>query len=171
MDNQTKAEVMKKEIWMISNYRALIISKYFLSLCLFIAFYFARFFQYIMSPMYILIVLNAFPPILSFAFKDYAKKNDNKFSIYATKERPFLLNSLKRKYNYSRVNDISNSLTFLLTLLLLSLWQYNFNTLHNIPNKLIYLPSMIVITSVILRLFGIIFYKIKLHYTLIHNRL
>ena len=164
------AIIMKKEIRAVSNYRALIISKCYLTSVLGIASLYLGFLRYAMSPLYILLLLNILPPILVIAFHDYGKKYKVKVLLSITKDTPFQLSSLKKKYKYSKLSYVTNSVSYLFALILISLWQFNYNTSVNINTGLIKLPVIILITGVSLRFLGSLFYKIKIRYDLSHNK-
>lgn len=162
---------MKAEIHSISSYRALMITRVSLSFFLIISTIWMGILNYPSSPLYIFLFLNLMPSILTFAFQDYAKKYPNKILRNITLDAPFHLKILKKKYHYSRVKYISNSISFLLALILLLFWQYYCNSLLTTNLFLIYLPSAIITINVIIRVICILFYRIKLPYDLSHNRL
>lgn len=164
-----KSSIMKKEIRLISQYHSLIISKYVITFCLFICSYFIGYWDYAMSPVYIVLLLNVFPPLLVYIFSQNIHKNSNKFYHELIIDTPFILSSLKKKYHYSREQYIANSISFLFSLLLLILWQYNYLTWTEIDLRVLYLPSLIVIIGILVRFIGIIFYQIKLPHDLFHN--
>ncbi len=166
-----KAAAMKKEIHLLSKYRSLMISRYFLTLVLSIIAIVFAFFKYNMAPLYTVILLNAFPPVLSYIITDYIKKTKHPLLIEFTKEEAFLLINLKMSYRYSRMKHLTNSVTFLIAMVFLALWQYSFSTWAVIPSYLKKLPVSILCASLLLRALGIPFYQIKLHYALIHNRI
>lgn len=170
MKKHVRADVMKSEIWSISNYRALITSKYFIALCLIISSFIVVLVGKIPSSLYILLPLFILPLILSFALKDYARRYDYKFLKLLTLERPFVLNNLKHKYHYSRVNYTAESISYFLILILICLWQFNYASTSGMKPAIIYLPSWIIISGVLVRLIVIIFYLIKLPYDLSHNK-
>ncbi|MHB8132416.1 MAG: hypothetical protein ACYDEX_25975 [Mobilitalea sp.] len=164
------AIIMKKEIRAVSNYRALIISKYYLTSVLGITSLYLGFLRYAMSPLYILLLLNILPPILVLAFLDYGEKYNVKVLLSITKDSPFQLRNLKTKYNYSKLRYVTNSVSFLFALILIGLWQFNYNTSVNINTGLLKLPIIILTTCISIRFLGAIFYQIKIHYDLSHNR-
>jgi hypothetical protein len=171
MNQKDKAAAMKKEIRAVSNYKAMRISKYYISICLFLSAYVVGYFDYAASPVYILLVYLTLPSILAFAFQDYAKRYHNKFIAYATKEEPFLLNSLKQKYHYTRTGYTSNSISFVFILILLCTWLYNLSTIVNVNLIVFFLPVIIIAGGVLIRLFGSIIYQIKIPYDISHIRL
>ena len=165
------ASQMKKEIHIIANYRALIISKHFISLLLLAATLYLGIFRYPISPFYILLFLNILPYILNYAFRDYAGRYHSKLLISITQDIPFRLVHLKEKYKYTRLSYISNSFSYLLALLLLCLWQINYNTTADMVPTIAILPVSILITGLALRLLGVFLYFIKVPYDLSNNRL
>lgn len=160
---------MNNEIRVIARYRALIISRYFITLLLLIMSLYLGFIRYALSPFYILLALNVIPTILNNVFKEYTGKS--KLLMEITKEQTFKLIYLKGKYKYSRLNYVSNSIAYLITLLLICLWQYNYSTSGNIYKIIVYVPAIILVTGVFLRLLGNVFYLFKLKYDLSNNRM
>ncbi len=166
-----KAIIMKKEIRLLSQYRSLIISRNFLTLILSVTAIGFSFFHYNMAPLYTVILLNAFPPILTYAIQDNVKNARYPFLITVAKEETFLLEHLKKRYRYSRLKYLSNSITFLIAMLFLALWQYNFSTKASVSPYLQKLPVIIMAAGLLLRIIGIPFYRTKLRYDLTHNKL
>lgn len=166
-----KALIMKAEIRSISSYRALIISRISLSLCLTASAFYVGILGYPASPIYILLMLNLLPSILSYLFKDCAKKYKNRFFNFITEDAAFYLRILKKKYHYSRLDHVTNSLSFIITLVLLIFWQYYCNTLQTINLFIIYQPSLIIIINILIRFLSIIIYRFKLPFDLSHNHL
>jgi hypothetical protein len=162
---------MKSEIRAVSGYRALIISRNYISLLLGIVSLYLGFIKYAVSSLYILLLLLALPPILRFALLDYSKKNPSRFIAGITKDIPFKLNFLKEKYKYTRLNYISNSISYLFALVLICLWQLNYRSRTDIATFLIYVPEFILVSGLLLRLLGAAFYRLKFPYDLSHNRL
>lgn len=167
---KSKAISMKREIRTISKYRALIISKYYFAFLLISTSLYLGLLKYAMSPLYIVIVLYSLPPILNSLIRDYTQKNNSKFLINIVTDEPFLLNNLKSKYNYSKLNSFTNGISFFIALLLIGLWQYNFSTIVRINELLQIVPILIFSTGLILRYLGVIFYQIKLPQDLSNNR-
>jgi hypothetical protein len=165
------ASVMKKEIRLIAGFRALIISKYLLSLLLgFITLYLAQK-NLTVSPLYVLLFLDLLPQIISYALKDYAKKSDHKILKAITEDHEFKLKQLKSKYKYTKLHYFSNSVSYLLALFLICLWQINYShSMQNYPG-LVNAPLFLLATGLLVRFFGVIFYQFKLPYDLRHNKL
>lgn len=164
-----KAAIMKKEIRAVANHRALIISKLFLSSTLLIAALYLGFRRFPVSPLYILLFLNALPPVFSFAATDYGKKSQNKILQDIIKDDPFLLGTLKKKYKYTKLRYVTNSASYLISLILIGLWQYNYNQQYYLPDYLQLLPILLLASGIMIRLLGILFYQLKLRYDLSHN--
>ncbi|MDF2945033.1 MAG: hypothetical protein K0S01_3891 [Herbinix sp.] len=164
------AITMKKEIRAVANYKAILISKNYITILLGIIALYLGIYKYIMSPLYILIVMNALPPILTFALKDYAEKYKLQALTNITEDKPFRLSNLKRKYRYSRVKYVANSISYLLALFLISLWQYKYNNSEDIQGILINVPVLILASGLALRFLTIIFFQIKLPYDVSHNK-
>lgn len=167
---EEKASVMQNEIRLISKYRSLIISKYYLTLLLSLTSLFLGLMQLPVSPLYILLLLNVLPPILSLAIIDYSQKHNNKILCNITQENTFQLDTLKSKYKYSNMNYFSNSTTYLITILLICLWQINYNNAESINTLLRKLPLVILISGLILRFLSVLIYRAKFNYDLSNNR-
>lgn len=166
-----KASIMKKEIRAVAHYRALLISKWYLSFLLLIVGLYLGIKRFPISPLYILLFLNALPPIFSFAAKDYGSKSQNRILQDIITDKPFLLGTFIKKYKYSKLHYVSNSASYLISLILISLWQYNYNQQYYIPTFLKMTPIIILVTSITLRMLGIIYYRWKFPYDIAHNRL
>jgi hypothetical protein len=165
-----KAMTMKNEIRALANFRALLISKRYISFLLVLTSLYLGIMRYVMSPLYILIVFQVLPPIIAFTLKDYAQKYKYQLLINATNDKPFLLSHLKVKYKYSKVKYIANSISYVLAVILISLWQYSNKASNNINAFLVYAPVLILTTGIILRFLAILFYRFKLPYNLYHNK-
>jgi hypothetical protein len=161
---------LNKAVRAIADYRSLMISKYITSAALLISFLYLGYLRYAVSPLYILIFLYALPPILTFAFTDYGKRYHFKLLNSFTQDNPNLLTTLRNKYHYTRLNYIANSISYLFMMILLLLWQYSNNRTTFIKSELINIPTIILTGSILLRIIGSAYYRIKLPYDLIHNR-
>ena len=165
-----KAMIMKREIRTLSLYRSLMVSRHVLTFLLAVTAILFSVFNYNMAPLYTALLLNAFPPVLSYAVSDYARKSSHSYLTGIVKEEPFLLKNLKLRYKYTRIKHLSNSITYLIAILFIALWQYNFSTQENLQPSLKSIPIFILSTGLALRLLGIPFYHLKLHYDLTHNK-
>lgn len=164
-----KAILMKTEIRKVTSYHSLIICKKVTTLGLACSAYYVGYRGYFLSPLYILLLLNILPPIISFYIKENYLSNNKIQSIF--KDTPFLLSQLKTKYQYTKIKYISNTVSYLFTLFLLILWQYNYITLDRTPALLIHLPYSIFLGSVLTRFTLLILYRIKIPYDILHNNL
>lgn len=165
----SKLSLMKNEIRIISKYQALILSKYYFTATLsFISFYLGVK-RMAVSSLYILIMLNALPPIFVFFLKDYSIRY-NKFLSNLAKDIPFQLSFLKAKYNFSRIKYLTNAVAYLIMILLICLWQINYYN-EEIKGFLSRLPLTILIIGLTLRFSAVIFYRIKLSHDLMYNRI
>ena len=165
-----EAVLMKSEIRTIANYKALQISKNYINGALIIAAFFFGYFQS-MSPFYILIIINLIPIALSVGIPDLAKKSNLRLCGSIICDKPFRLNILKKKYKYSRLHYISASITYLFAIILLGLWQYRNSIDYYGRVYLQNIPCAILLTGLTLRLFCIFFYRRKLPYDLLHNKI
>jgi hypothetical protein len=161
---------MKMEIRAIANYQALIISKYYINIMLILITLYLGFFRYNLSSLYILIVLNLFPNALAVGIKDYVKKTGNRILTTITTDNSFQFNILKQKYKYTRLKYVSNSITYLITLILISLWQYRNYIDQYLRYEVKNLPLLVLMTGLFLRLLGILYYRLKLSYDLYQNK-
>jgi hypothetical protein len=166
-----KTKIMNKEIHAIASHRALLISKRFLSFCLLITALYLGIRRFPVSPLYILLFLNALPIIFTFAAKDYNKKGQNNFLQNLVREDSFILGTLKSKYNYTKLNYVTNSISYLTAIALIGLWQYNYNMQYYISSNLKSIPVLILASGLTVRLVGIVFYQLKLRYDLSHNNI
>ncbi len=165
-----KSTVMQREIMIISRHRALMISKYYLTIVLSIISIYLAIKCLAVSSLYVLITLNALPPIFSYGLNDYAKKHNNTLVNKIIYESSFSLILLKQKYKYTRLYYMSNSITYYITILLILLWQINYSYSNYIDYYSRYLPSYVIISGLSLRILLIIIYRIKLHFDLVNNR-
>ncbi len=192
--NRSKASIerkqMNREILMISNYRALLLAKHIGTLLLILYFVPAAITGLDESPaLYLILLHNTLPAVFYFLLTNksnlhtkeqrilkpsaYAKADKNPVKkhilsgIFAKKmeaDTP-LLPQLKKRYQYSRLQYQSNSISFLLTCFFLLLWQQQ-DTIQS--SFFLYRNSPVTILAVIVltRLFGIIFYDRYIHYSL-----
>ncbi len=165
-----KTKKMKKEIHAVASYRALLISKWFLSFLLLIMALYLGIISFPVSPLYILLFLNALPIIFTFAVNDYNKKGQIKLLQNLVKEDSFLLGTLKSKYKYTKLSYAANSISYLTAIALIGLWQYSYNMQYYVPGYLKNIPVLILTLGLAVRFLGIVFYQQKLRYDLSHNK-
>ena len=170
IQRQNRLKAMQKEILKISTYRALIISRFYMSICLAISFFLLVFSGYSEAAFYILLIVNLMPAILSYIIKDFAARTQKTFLTALIRESPFLLDTLKKKYNYTKLRNFTNSVSYITALLLLLLWQYSYPA-GGLPAYLLFLPTGILMSSALLRILGIPFIYWKLHFDLSYNRI
>lgn len=171
VDEKKRLKMMRKEIRQIANFRALNISKYYMSICLAITFLLLSFAGFTESALYILLILNIMPAVLSYIIKDAATQGNRKFPKSMVEEQPFILRNLKRKYHYTKLNYITNQVSYTITMILLLLWQYNYTTKGGIQSNFTYVPTGILLSSFAIRIFCILIYFWKLPNDLFHNRI
>lgn len=164
-----KTIIMKKEIHAVASHRALQISKRFLSFFLLITALYLGIRRFPISPLYILLFLNALPCIFTYAINT-KQKELNTFLHNIIREDPFLLGTLKSKYKYTKLSYIANSISYLIAIALIGLWQYSNQLHYYIPGYLKSVPLFILVTALALRFAGIWFYELKLRYDLSHNK-
>lgn len=165
-----KAVIMKNEIRVVAHHRALMISKWILSFALLLVALYNGIRRIPISPLYILLFLNILPPILSLAANDYSKKSQNKVLLSIVRDEPFLLKTLKAKYKYTKLRYFTNSASYLVSLFLIGLWQYNYSQQYYLPNYLKSVPITLLASSFMIRLLGILFYRLKLPHDLANNK-
>jgi hypothetical protein len=165
-----RSTLMKYEIRAIANYRVLMISKYYIAALLGLVSLYLGYKRYNLSSLYILFILAVFPYAISVGLRDYSAKGGSRFLTRITSEKQFLLNNLKKKYKYTTINYISNSIAFPITLILIGLWHFRNGSAYGMNDWLRYVPSFILTTGLLLRLAGVIFYRLKLPHDLTHNR-
>lgn len=167
----TKSSIMKREIYVIANHKALMMSKYIMTFLLGLVSLYLGYKKYAPLSLYILIVLNALPPILSYFYMDYSTNNPESSLVEGLKDAPFHLQLLKEKYKYTKLNHLTNTISYSASLLLMLLWQINYNRREDLGEILSVIPTVLLIPIVFLRIFLIIIYQLKLHYDLFHNKL
>ena len=170
IQRKNRLKTMQKEILRISAYRALIISRFYMSICLTISLFLLVFSGYSEAAFYILLTVNLMPVILSYIVKDFAARTQKTILTALVSESPFLLDTLKKKYNYTKLRNFTNSVSYIAALPLLLLWQYSYPA-DGMPAYLLLLPTRILMSSVLLRILGIPFIYWKLHIDLSHNRI
>lgn len=171
MENNNKKGTIQSEIIKTSLYRSLIITKYYLTTFLAISFLLLAVAGYTESAFYILLSLNAIPPILSIILKDYSKKQPDSWLFSFMEDNAFILDNLKAKYSYLKIKHITNFVSYLITLVLLILWQFTYLSKGGILQQFIYLPTILVVSSLFVHLMLFVFYIFKIKYDLSNNRL
>lgn len=161
---------MKVEIHMISNYKALILTRVSLSCFLIVSTIYVGILNYPPSSFYIFLTLNILPSIFIYTFKDYAIKYPNKLIKLLTEEPLFRLKILKRKYHFTQIKYSSNLLSLFLANILLLFWQYYCNQLQSVNYILLYQPILLIGFHAIFYVVCATFYKLKITYDLNHNR-
>lgn len=162
------AAIMKNEIQSIAKLRGLILSKRYITVSLGAAAFFLGALGLPVSPLYILLILNLIPPVLSYTLNNSASKSKLLQSI--RNDKPFQLNNIKVKYKYSKINDIANSIAYSITIILICLWQINYKYTGSFHYILSRLPLLILATGLALRFITALLYRIKLPYDLLHNK-
>ena len=155
------SNTLKRELWIVAKYRALIITRYLLLLFLISGTFIVSYFDYALSPLYILLL---------FSILKYYSPKINWLSPYV-KEPEFQLTTVKKKYDYKRIHYLSHFITFHFVLVLLFLWQFNYITLPDMNRWLVLLPGFILLTGVIIRFVGSLYYYFKLDHALSNNSL
>ena len=171
MKDHIKKSTIQSEIIKTSLYRGLIINKYYLTICLTISFLLLAFAGYTEAAFYILLTLNVIPPILVFALKDYSKRNSDSWLFSFIEEKDFILDVIKIKYGYLKIKYITNFVSYLVTLVLLILWQYTYLSKGGMKQQFIYLPTILILSSLLIHFASIVFYIIKIKYDLSNNKL
>ncbi len=165
-----KANIMKNEIRQISKFRGLLFSKYYLCFVLSVITFISGIYKFPLTPLYVLLFLILLPPIIAFTLKDYSQKSSNKILLRLLFEETYMLNNLRKKYKFSKIGYFVNQCAYLISMLLICLWQISFKHL-SITNSLIEkLPFLLLITGLIIRYLAVIIYRIKLPYDLMHNK-
>lgn len=166
-----KAFIIKKEIIIISRHRALVISKHILTFVLSSLALYVGIRGYAVSPLYILLVLNALPPILTSSIHNYnQQKSANKVHHFTNTNQIIVLIGLKNKYRYSRIRYIANSVAFITSLFLLSIWHYSYQIAPIKEPVLNLLPFILLLSIILFRILLYIVYRVKIPYDLSHNR-
>lgn len=162
---------MKREIRIIANHRALMLSKYIMTFVLSIISLYLGMKKYAPMSLYILLVLNALPPILSSFFRDYSSNNPDKPLVKSLEDIPFQLNMLKNKYKYTKLSYLTNTVSHSISLILTLFWQINYNRREDLSVILSRTPTVLLLIFIFLRFSMVFVYHIKLRYDLSHNKL
>ncbi|MDF2541239.1 MAG: hypothetical protein K0S47_957 [Herbinix sp.] len=165
-----KSNLMKQELRKIANYIAVIQTGRFETISLGLSIIYVLTMKFAFAPIYILLTLHVLPLILSFWVKDYAKKYQYVYLERIVTEDKFLLNQLKEKYHYNKLNYLSRSITLGFTVFLLFLWQYRFHNLEHPNHYFENLPSGIIIGVVLIRIVAPFINYIRLHKALSMNK-
>lgn len=168
---EQKAILMKREIRIIANHRALMLSKHTMTLLFSLISFYLGIKRYAPMSLYILIVLNALPPILSYFYRDYSSNNPEKPLVKSLEDTPFQLNMLKEKYKYTKLSYMTNTVSYSISLLLTLFWQINYNRREDLSVILSRIPTILLLIVIFLRFSMIFLYHIKLRYDLSHNKL
>ena len=148
-----------REIKKISGYHSLLIARYFLLLSCLAAFFYYFAHHYGLYCTYIAILSLFAPSILEHTLQN---KKPNSHTV--------ILPTLKKSYAYDSKKYICQLITFWLSNILLIAWQFStvlHPTLHFIAN---YFPSFILLGNIVIYLFLLYYYQIKLHSQLLNNR-
>lgn len=171
MKDYKRKSTIQSEIIKTSLYRALIITRYYLTICLTISFLLLAIAGYTESAFYILLALNTMPSVLSFIVTDYSKKKPDSWLFFSIKDNTFILENLKTRYGYKKIMHITNFVSYLITLVLLILWQYTYLSKGGIIQQFIYLPTILILSSLLVHLVFVVFYIFKIKYDLSNSKL
>lgn len=149
---------MNYEIKMISRYRSLVISKYYLIISLLLGFIFTLYKGDTSAPLYILI---SYMIILLF--------NSIIIGKNPPKEQAYIFTEVIKKYNYSFEGYIINNNSFSIMLLVLIMWQITYKNIIYVPEYIYLFPSFILCSFILIKLFLSIFYNIKIRICLYYN--
>lgn len=152
----------RSEIITLSNYKGIMVGKKFLNITLTISVIIVAFYKLALSPLYILILLNALPSAIAFILRDYQGS--------LLQDKDFDLKYLKDKFQYTKSNYVFNIISFSLSVFLVLLWQINYATLNKGYFWFMFLPSFISITSIIIRFAVSIYYRITLAKEIMHHK-
>lgn len=169
--DQKKALQMKNEIKVVANFRILKIWKVYLMVFLIVSAFYVQYLGYAETPIYLLILLFLCPSIISYILKDLHRRFPHKILAFSIEEMPFILNTLKRRYQYERLSYLSDSITYLFILILICLWQFNLSNQVNAPFLLVSLPKAIIIGSLLIRYIGSFLYRVKLSHGLSEKKI
>lgn len=107
------------------------------------------------SPLYILLVLAVLPSLLKAIFFSNPKKekreNDLAFPLFC------------QKYHYDRIMYKSMNLAYLLLFLLFAAWHISYRLVENIPPVVSALPAALAALSLLIRVLGVIGYRLYFH--------
>lgn len=107
------------------------------------------------SPLYILLSLAVLPSACkAIFFSNQKKQTDERTSVF-----PFFC----QKYHYSVVQYKSMNLAYLLLFILLAAWHMSYITKDGVPLLLTMLPSLTALFSLIIRILGVIIFRLYFH--------
>lgn len=153
-----KISSMDRDLYVLSKYKALCVSKYILMLVLVILSFFIMYRRYSYAPFYILIVLALLPNFVSAMFVNI-------------KDKPNRFHYLKYKLNYSRRKYLSNLVSIYFCNSLFVLWRISF--FFHAPKTpwLINLPLLFILLQLGCKLIGQYLYFFLYKYRLLNNKI
>lgn len=167
---------MHMELRRLGQYQSYLISRYFMLFFLFLGIIHYYIKGSPSTSLYLFLFIFVSPSILSFIFKKHAQnphKKETSITVDTSdKTKPILFfPSLNKKYHFTTLKYNCQMISFFISVFLLFLWQISIlgkpfsDTFSN------QLPGYLLLSSVLIRIFSSIFYRIKFHFDLWNNRL
>lgn len=143
------------EIFTLAAYRGLLISRNSTLLLFVIASFINMYLGYSGSPIYILMVLLFLPFILI----QTQKNKERSHSL-------FVLSSIAKQYHYDKSVSVANQITYVIMILLSSLWYINFQSISHSYDWFRYAPVIILTLSLSIRILSTLYYIRRIHHIL-----
>lgn len=144
------------DLFLLCNYKALLITRnYLLSCFILITFYFG-YYRITLIPFYLLILLVILPSLLQNAFKEKTEVAD-------------YFPQLSTRMGYSAKKQKSLRAVFYLILVMLFLWYHRWQALSNIATWNKILPTILIISSLIIYTIGQYYYFVRFHKAMMNH--
>lgn len=151
---------MDLEIKNLSKYRSLIISRWFINVELFLFTFYLVMNMKSITTMIIILAFNISIMIIRDMLSSRLKKEKVIFSM------------LRKKYGYSKLDYVTQSIAYAWCIFLMVLWQITLSKV--MPYDIYFLnytPTFIILISLLIRIIGEIFYNIKIRLDLKGNKI
>ncbi len=158
-EKQVETKKIEQELLSISKYRSTVIANRFGTILILIVLITSTIITRESIRAYYVLIANALLPLfLSHVFRPKKEQNT------------LLLPHLAKRYNYHSFKYTAYSISFLFVCLLLYLWNHYELTNAGTRDFLSFAPIIILFIMVSIRIFGIPYYKRKLHLMLLFSR-
>lgn len=151
--------ILHQEIKKVSNMQSLVQTRFFLLLSTFLIMFYYLAYHYGLYCLYIFFFSLFAPSVLETAFE--------KKDLTAHDQ---ILPVLKQVFQFNTKRYYSLTITFWLTNILITAWQYN-TFMHPTPHRLANLfPAILLVGNILFYLISSYYYRFKFHYQLLNNR-
>lgn len=138
------------DLFLLCNYKALLTVRNYLLSCFTIMSFYFGYYRITLIPFYLLILLVILPSLLHNAFKENTKVAD-------------YFPQLSTRMGYCAKKQKSLRSVFYLILVMLFLWYLRWQTLSNIATWNRLLPSILIISSLVIYTIGQYYYFVRFH--------